>query len=874
VSDFSIIRVVQKKVPWDPHLGAWNMNRLALAFSPNGKLLVAGGNESVIKIWEVSNGKLLRTIEGHYSTVTSISFSPDGRVLASAASDLLSKHDYGDSSVRLWRVSDGRLIRTYGGLRNDVWSLIFSPKGRFLAVYGGETIRLWRVSDARLVRTIKGSSIYFSPGGELLAVTTDKTLKLWRVSDNRLIMTLQGGSPVAFSPDGKFLASESKDGAINLWRVSDGKRVGTLKGFKHRVNHLVFSPDGVLLAGVTRETIKLWRVSDARLVRTIKGSSICFSPGGELLAVTTDKTLKLWRISDSRPVSTLKARGRVIHHATFSPDGNLVVGSYGGYRDHGDFIRLWRVSDGKVVNDLEMKEIGEYQSVLFSPDGQVLASVPSWCEAVKWSHAGIFYLWRISDGALIDVPREHDFWVTSLAFSPDGRLLASGSYMDNIIKIWEREFANGSVKFKPVLTIAGFNNGEGVAFTPDGYYSSSPEGPSFVSWTFSGGLGLEAFSFEQFASHFERPEIIKARLSGNRHAGKPAPVITRPPYVDMPEHLRLKETGDKEYALRLTASGLDKVERVRIFVNGNPTLEEPVNAKKKEFDLDVPLFPGANRITAIAFDEKGFSSNPKYVDVICKRTDLPKPDLYVFAVGISRYPRLPNEWQLSYADSDAKAVIEAFKRQEGKLFGNVYSKLLINEEATAETIIDVLDALRAMNDKDVTVLFLGGHGIRAEDGTFYFLSHTGSFQDPDKAGLSWDMLGESLSRIKGRVVLLLDACHSGSITTETVVPNDELAQQLRDGGRSGLMVFCASKGRQEALESPDLGGGFGAFAYGLVQTLGLKGNEADLNGNDYVEFMELVDYVSQFVDEQTEGTQTPWLARRELFGDFPVAKVH
>ena len=110
--------------------------------------------------------------------------------------------------------------------------------------------------------------------------------------------------------------------------------------------------------------------------------------------------------------------------------------------------------------------------------------------------------------------------------------------------------------------------------------------------------------------------------------------------------------------------------------------------------------------------------------------------------------------------------------------------------------------------------------------------------------------------------------------TETVVPNDELAQQLMAGGRCGVMVFSASKGRQEAMESPDLGGGFGAFAYGLVQALGPKAKEADLNENGFVEFMELVDYVSHVVDEVTKGEQTPWLSRKELFGDLPVAVVN
>jgi hypothetical protein len=347
--------------------------------------------------------------------------------------------------------------------------------------------------------------------------------------------------------------------------------------------------------------------------------------------------------------------------------------------------------------------------------------------------------------------------------------------------------------------------------------------------------------------------------------------MTRPPHIEMADHLAIKETSAKSYNLKLTASALEEVKTVRVFVNGKPALEVPFNLKEKELPLDVPLFAGANRITAIAYDEKGFSSNPKYVDVSCKHAGLAKPNLYVFAIGISDYPNLASRWQLEFAHTDAKALVEALKKQEGKLFGEVRFNLLSNKEATVETISEVLDALSAIGQNDLAVIFMAGHGVRAKDGTFYFLTSSGSFDEPQKGGVSWTLLGNYLERIKGRVILLLDACHSGSIVTETVVPNDELAQQFFTGGRGGVMVFSASKGRQYSLESPDIGGGFGIFTYALTQGLGPKSKEVDTSGDGFVEFMELVDYVRAYVDRVTEGEQTPWLSRKELFGDLPLA---
>jgi hypothetical protein len=119
---------------------------------------------------------------------------------------------------------------------------------------------------------------------------------------------------------------------------------------------------------------------------------------------------------------------------------------------------------------------------------------------------------------------------------------------------------------------------------------------------------METFTFEQFESRFKRPDIIKARLAGNLNAGKPAPEMTLPPKIQMTDHLRILQTDSKSYPLTLTASASKIVRKVRIYVNGKPSLETPVNAKEKEISLKVPLFAGANRITAVAYDEKGFSS--------------------------------------------------------------------------------------------------------------------------------------------------------------------------------------------------------------------------------------------------------------------------
>jgi hypothetical protein len=590
-------------------------------------------------------------------------------------------------------------------------------------------------------------------------------------------------------------------------------------------------------------------------MQTFKGhahwvSSVVFSPDGHhALSGAKDDVLKLWDVASGESIQSFVGHPGDVDAVAISPDGRYVLS--GGWRS----LILWDVSTGKKIRTFK-RHSGDVASVAFSPDGH---------RALSGTDNGLVILWEVSNGRKLQEFEGHLDAVTSVGFSTDGLFVMSGS-KDMTTRIWDINNGYEVVKF------ISSSDGEWIIVTPDGYYNTSPEGASLLHWVYPGGL--ETFTFEQFESRFKRPDIIKARLSGNLEAGLPAPAMTRPPHIEMPDHLVIKETSAKNYSLVLTSSALEEIKTVRVFVNGKPTLEVPVNAKEKELSLDVPLFSGANRITAVAYDEKGFSSNPKYVDVLSKHAGLAKPNLYVFAIGVSDYPRLASRWQLEFAHTDAKALVEALKNQEGKLFGEVRYNLLTNENATVQTIDDVLDALSGMDENDLAVIFMAGHGVKAEDGTFYFLTSDGSFEEPQREGLSWASVGKHLSRVKGRVILLLDACHSGSIVTETVVPNDELAQQFFTGGRLGIIVFSASKGRQYSLESPDIGGGFGIFSYALTQSLGPRAKDVDTNSNGFVEFMELVDFVSSYVDKETKGEQTPWLSRKELFGDLPIAVVN
>ena len=278
----------------------------SVSFSPDGQVLASGSVDETIKLWDVGSRREIATLKGHSGLVYSVSFSPDGQVLASGSDD---------HTIKLWDVGSRREIATLKGHRYDVYSVSFSPDGQVLASGGSaKTIKLWDVGSRREIATLRGhsntvNSVSFSPDGQVLASGSfDKTIKLWDVGSRREIATLKGHSnwvrSVSFSPDGQVLASGSFDDTIKLWDVGSRREIATLKGHSSNVRSVSFSPDGqVLASGSLDNTIKLWDVGSRREIATLKGHSgrvysVSFSPDGQVLASGSfDDTIKLWDVA-------------------------------------------------------------------------------------------------------------------------------------------------------------------------------------------------------------------------------------------------------------------------------------------------------------------------------------------------------------------------------------------------------------------------------------------------------------------------------------------------------------------------------------------------------------------------------------------------
>jgi WD40 repeat protein/tRNA A-37 threonylcarbamoyl transferase component Bud32 len=357
----------------------------SVAFSSDGKRLVTGSWDHMLKVWDAQTGQEIFTLKGHTGGVMSVVFSPDGRRLASAGFD---------HTVKLWDAQRGQEPLTLKGLRGGVSKVVFSPDGQRLASSesGDESVKVWDAHTGEEILTLKGETGgVFSPDGKCLASASRAAfngqtrtwipteVNVWDAQTGQKIRTFKGHiqwvASMVFSPDGKRLASGGADQTVKVWDVQTGQETVTLKGHTGPVTSLVFSPDGRWLAsGSDDRTIKLWDVQRGEEVRTFKGhthkvTSVVFSPDGQRLAsASADQTVKVWDARTGLETLTLQGHTSWVCSVAFSPNGKqLVTGSY----DHK--VKVWNARTGQETFSFKAHK-GGVTSVVFSPDGQRLAT--------------------------------------------------------------------------------------------------------------------------------------------------------------------------------------------------------------------------------------------------------------------------------------------------------------------------------------------------------------------------------------------------------------------------------------------------------------------------------------------------------------------
>jgi WD40 repeat protein len=421
----------------------------SVAWSADGEFLASGSADRTVKLWQPHSGECIRTLS-HEAAVASVAWNSDGLLATGCA----------DKIVRIWNPESGSCLQVLSGHEDEIWCVAWHLEGKILASSSDDgTIRLWDARTDNCLQTLVGhsnsvSSIAWDIDGQTLASSSrDRTVRLWNSVTGECLHVLSNHDSwvwsVGWSPNSRdlgILASGSQDCTVRLWDAVTGACLKTLQGYQGAVRTVTWSPAGSIFAsGSDDGVVRLWNAETGNCDRILSRSDssrrsissariwcASWSPDGKMLAtVSDDQTVRLWNASTGYCWKTFEGHTNAVWSVAWSLDGQTIASA-----SHDQTVRLWDVTSSQCVKILS-GHVNWVLCVAWSP----IPPSPPLLRGVGGIVASggedkTIRLWDAASGECLKVLAEHNDWVWSIAWSPDGRFLAAGS-ADRTIRIWD-----------------------------------------------------------------------------------------------------------------------------------------------------------------------------------------------------------------------------------------------------------------------------------------------------------------------------------------------------------------------------------------------------------------------------------------------------
>lgn len=713
-------------------------------FSPDGEIIASSGDYDGIYFWNTESGKLFNKLTDDKGIYRDMSFSPDGKTLASC----------GFEFVTLWNAETGKAIRKIQAQTKEyAASVAFSPDGKILAVSGwNKTINLWNAETGEDIKTFSGAEyaairIAFSPDGkEIFLASQHKPIAILNIGSGEVKTQSKTDKSfsVAVSPDGKMFASGVSGGDVKIWNAENGQELKTFSGHKDEIASVKFSPDGKTLAsGAKDNTVRLWNVESGKEIENLNSLSglieaFVFSPTGKIFAVSDwNKKINIWDPETGGKIQTLDNEEKIVRNLRFSPDGKILA-SIGSNSNQ---IKIWDVFSGKLLQTFT-EQAEELDSMDFSPDSKILVSA-SYSEQlslwnietgkkIKTIDAGSAYLGVTfaKDGKRIVSASEHGTFIIWSAATgkqlqilqydnPNNekivKLIAPNFYRGNQVEPFSpdgkfqlrKEDASGEIRLygtkpeKHLASLIAVGEGDWTVVTPEGLFDASAGARKQMHFA----VGFETVSLEQMKEIYYVPGLLK-----KIYDGEPLPAVELFSAKDLfpLAEYELPKANEKEFSVKITNRG-GGIGQVQVFVNGKEFLDDArpngFNENQQTAILKInlenaPLVDNReneNEIEIVTRNAEGSISsrgttNSKEILKSENNNSIAPPNVYIIVGGVSNYTG--DNLDLKFAAKDAESFARALEIGASNLFGadRVHLRLLTSNAAQTNINFQAQDA--------------------------------------------------------------------------------------------------------------------------------------------------------------------------------------